>query len=404
VPIGRQFHLQREEMLDARRRLCGYRFAAIVDDSGKETPWAGRNFGRILAEDGLRRITERRLAVVPVIVQALDPDCVAEIATPNTILSVDAAQLAGDLAGFREAAERVRGTGVKIAIDGLPDFAFLSELSGVVDWLIFDLRSTPLLTLEKLPRDERIRDKCLGVRGVESWGERDALRAAGFGYFMGPFLTRDVKTDSGGEIDSGRLRITDILNKIRADVSLGEVAASLKLDPGLIVRMLMYANSPAAGLAQKVSTIEQAVMVLGRERLYRLLTTLLFSAEKGGEGDQAMLEKALARGRFMELMGEERLSKPQCDELFLAGLLTYLEALLKVPIQRILEKLVVADDVKCLLLRNEGPYSEYLMLALAIERSTPIARLADQVGASCEQANARQLAAVEWAIAAMEGR
>jgi EAL and modified HD-GYP domain-containing signal transduction protein len=400
----RPFRVQREELLDTRTRLCGYRFAAIVEDSGKETPWAGKNFGRILAEDGLRRITERRLAIVPVIVQALDPDCVAEIATPNTVLSVDAGELAaGGLAGFCGAAERVRSTGVKIAVDGLPNLGLLPELSGVVDWLVFDLRSAPLLTLEKLMRDERIRTKCLAVRGVESWGERDAFHAMGFGYFMGPFLAGDVKTDSDGEIDPRRLRITDLLNKLRADVGLGEIAASLKLDPGLIVRLLTYANSPAAGLAQKVSTVEQAVMVLGRERLYRLLTALLFSAGKDDEAGRSMLEKALARGRFMELMGEEQLSKPQCDELFLAGVLTYLEPLLGVPIRRILERLVVADDVERLLLRNEGPYSAYLMLALAIDRPTSIARLTDQVAASCEQVNARQLAAVEWAVAAMQG-
>jgi c-di-GMP-related signal transduction protein len=83
--------------------------------------------------------------------------------------------------------------------------------------------------------------------------------------------------------------------------------------------------------------------------------------------------------------------------------LTYLEPLLGVPIQRILERLVVADDVERLLLRNEGPYSAYLMLALAIDRPTSIARLTDQVAASCEQVNARQLAAVEWAVAAMQG-
>ncbi len=391
-------------MLDAKGRLCGYRFAAVVEESGAETPWAGPGFASTLEADGLRRITERRIAAVPVLASAFHIDALAEIASPNTVPVLDAAHLSpATLPAIREAAIAIRGAGMQIGIAFGNDHDAMPELAILADWLFFDLGSTPMRKLELLAKDEHLRGKSLCVRGVAHWGERDAMRACGYAYCMGPFLEQNVKTDPDGEIDPGRLRLMDILNKLRADAELTEVATSLKLDPGLIVRMLMYANSPAAGLTQKVTTIEQAILVLGRERLYRMLTMLLFSAASGGEADRALLEKALARARFMELAGEEMLAKPQCDELFLSGLLSYLEPLLKVPIHRILEKLAVAADVRCLLLRNEGPYAPYLMIALAMDRGGSIAQLAQRVGLSFEQASGRQLAATGWAVAAMQG-
>ena len=45
-------------MLDAKGRLCGYRFGAFVEESSKETPWAGADIGRSLAEAGVKRIAE----------------------------------------------------------------------------------------------------------------------------------------------------------------------------------------------------------------------------------------------------------------------------------------------------------------------------------------------------------
>jgi EAL and modified HD-GYP domain-containing signal transduction protein len=395
--------VQREEILDTRGRLCGYRFAAIVEETGKETPWAGADIGPMLVEAGVARIAERRLVIIPVAPSVFATDLPAEIATPNTVLVINSGQITADnVTQLCEAAVRVRAAGVKIGLDGLIGNEALGEFGRCVDWRFADLRTTPLLSAEKLARGLGAGGTSLGVRGVASWAERDALRACGFGYFLGPFLTTDVALQKDGSIDPGRLRLIDILNKLRADEDLHEVAMSLKLDPGLIVQLLAHANSPAAGLTQKIVTIEQAIMVMGREHLYRWLTALLFTAGKGSEGDRALLEKALARGRFMELVGEERLSKPQCDELFLAGLFTHLEALMKLPIQRIVEKMVLADDVKRLLLRNEGPYAAYLMLAIAIERGQPLAAFLQRIDVLSEDVNRRRGFAIEWAIEALQ--
>jgi len=50
--------------------------------------------------------------------------------------------------------------------------------------------------------------------------------------------------------------------------SLAEMA---KRDPGVAVRLLSMANAPAYGLVTPVTGLEQAVLVLGREALYRWL-------------------------------------------------------------------------------------------------------------------------------------
>ncbi len=395
--------VQRDEILDTHGRLCGYRFAAVLEESGREVPWGEKELGRTLGEAAVQRIAQRRVVVLPVLPSVLASEKLIEVANSNTVLVVDATKIApADWAQLRDSAERLTARGIKIGLEGLADNALLGDFDRLIEWRFVDLRTTPITSVENLARELSDRRLNLGVSGIESWAERDAMRSWGFGFFLGPFLTTDVVFQNDGAIDPKRLRLMDILNKLREEVDLHDVALSLKLDPGLIIQLLAHVNSPSAGLSQAVVTIEQAVMVFGRERLYRWLTVLLFASGKGRDGDQALLEKALCRGRFMELVGESRLSKPQCDELFLAGLLSHLEPLLKLPMHRIVEKLLLAENVKRLLLRSEGPYAIYLMLTLAAERGQSIAAFAERVDVVAEDLNKRQIAAVEWAIEAMK--
>ncbi len=396
--------VQRDEILGERGRLCGYRFAAIVNESGKMTPWNATDLGPLLADASLQRIAQCRVVVIPALPSVLAPEKLTEFVNPNIVFVTDSSRIAAaDMDAFRESMAQLRAAGIKTGLEGAADDEAMAALGGCVDWCIVDLQAGSLLSAEQFGRSRGASGAALGVRGVESWAERDALRECGYGHFLGPFLTAEVPADEGNAIDPGRLRVMDILNKLRTQVEMSEIAASLKLDPGLIVRLLGYVNSPGAGLVQKVTSIEQAIMVLGRDRLYRWCTALLFSSGKAGQADQALLEKALARGRFMEFAGEGLLAKPQCDELFLAGVLTFLEPLLGISMARIVDKLVLTEDVKRMLLRSEGPYGVYLMLALAIEKGRAIESLAERVGVAADDLNKRHTAAAAWAIEALQG-
>jgi len=87
----------------------------------------------------------------------------------------------------------------------------------------------------------------------------------------------------------------------------------------LSYRLLRYINSAAMGLRQTVTSIEHALVLIGRQNMYRWLTLLLFGSAQNSPYAAALQETALARGRFMELIGERAFAKAERDSLTESG-------------------------------------------------------------------------------------
>ena len=67
-------------------------------------------------------------------------------------------------------------------------------------------------------------------------------------------------------------------------VEMGKVAALIKSDPALTARLLQYVNSMAFGLREPVSSVQQAVQLLGLDRTRQITLT---SATAGYAGQRA---------------------------------------------------------------------------------------------------------------------
>jgi len=89
----------------------------------------------------------------------------------------------------------------------------------------------------------------------------------------------------------------------------------------LSYRLLRYINSAASGLRQTITSIEQGLVIMGRDQMYRWLTLLLFGSAQASPYAAALLENALVRGRLMELVGKERFPQGERDGLFGVGLM-----------------------------------------------------------------------------------
>jgi c-di-GMP phosphodiesterase len=244
------------------------------------------------------------------------------------------------------------------------------------------------------------------ARRIDSFEGYEFCHARGFDGFAGKFLTRRENWPPQPSLNPDRARLCDVLNRLRSGTELTDVAESLRLSPHISYRFLRYINSAGMGLTGHIASIEQGVLYLGREKLYRWLTLLLFAADDGQMTDHALLEQALMRARMMELMGiETHHDHLQCDELFIVGLFSLFDVLLGMPLPLALRPLQLPKQVAGALIDGEGPYASILRLALACERSDgeldapgdSIDALAAVAGVPVERVNACHLEAVAWA-------
>ncbi|GHU36232.1 diguanylate cyclase [Betaproteobacteria bacterium] len=221
----------------------------------------------------------------------------------------------------------------------------------------------------------------------------------GVDFFRGAFInSRDRKKVSESSVN--RLRVLQLLNKLRQDADTTHLEEELKQDPVLSYRLLTYANSPFLGMPNKIARLGQAMTIIGRNNLYRWLASMLFNVSDPGYYEWALTEQALARAALMERLGQNVAGVKQ-DALFLTGLFSLLDQLMEKPMEELVTQIQISEDIQLALLRREGVLAQFLALAEACERMDPeiIAQKAEALGFSSRAVSLAVFDALAWAQA-----
>jgi EAL and modified HD-GYP domain-containing signal transduction protein len=390
--------LRRDELLDDAGRLAGYRFVVHGEASADLQPTA---LAQLLQEAGVPAFAERRLALVHV----PDPDwahatALSALASPRWVWQVDVSRALGDPADLVGCLQRLRQAGQGVALSGLNDDLDHPALA-VATQVVLDFSRQQPAALERQLRDLQARWPQVGVivEQVPTWADRHWCMAMGAKWASGRYLATADQADAGRKINGSRLVLMEMLNLVRQEADASAIAAVAKRDPGVAVQLLQQANSAQFGLQTAITGLEQAIMLMGRQAVYRWLAVAVFRTGGGTARDATLLEMALSRARLLELVGLARASKQEADELFLVGLLTFVDVLLGMTMAEVLQRMALPQAVQDVLLRTEGPYAPQLMLALAVEKchQRRVAQLAESLGLAPDELNAQRTAALLWA-------
>lgn len=345
--------------------------------------------------------------------------CVGELALGGNLLDALPAKATlillrlGSGAASPEAmmqARQLRAKGFRFGLKGFVDRDAYLEWLPLVDVVALDIGSyTPdelVATLDLL--HERQPGLKVLARRIDSYEEYEYCIEKGFDSFSGKFLTYRESWPPQPPMNPDRVRLCNLLNDLRNGAELTDIAAGLKLSPELSYRFLRYINSAGMGTSSHIGSLEQGVLYLGREKLYRWFTLLLFSGGDSQPTDVALLEQALVRGRMMELMAGDELPRVQREELFVTGVFSVLDVLMRVPIEIAIRPLQLPPAVTQAILGEAGPYFRYLKLAKVCEEceggdamlasdEESVAILAEGLGLLVDQLNLLHLDAVAWA-------
>lgn len=382
----------RAEIIDKQQRLCGYRFNAALPEP---------ELLAALAAAQVQTFAQQRIALVPISLEAVAAGLHLPLAAPHTVflLARQAGLPEGQLAA---ALAPLRAAGCEVALSGVT--LEHTEWLAQADAVLLDLNALPLAEFQQLCKQLHLRypELKLVIDNVEHWDEQRMCLSWGGHYFMGGFLTTTDQPDPEGRIEQGRMTSIELLNLLRTDAELPALIEVAKRDPGMTFQVLQWANAPASGQTSKVTSLQQAFMVLGRNQLYRGLTVSMFRLGANRERDESLLEVALTRARFLETCST--LPQTQRDELFLVGLLSLFDVLLGVPMARLVGKMHLSDDIRDVLLGMDGVYSPYLTMVLLLQRDkiAPALEIAQQLGLDSGNLAVVAQAAFEWAQASLQ--
>jgi EAL and modified HD-GYP domain-containing signal transduction protein len=217
-----------------------------------------------------------------------------------------------------------------------------------------------------------------------------------FDYFQGYYFAHpEILTAK--VINPAHALVLDILNKVRNNADIAEIEKGFKRDVALSFKLLRYINSVGFGLSCEIQSIRHALSILGYQQLYRWLTLLIVTTNENAT-PPALMKTAITRGRLTELLGQDLVDRGERDNLFIVGIFSLLDAMLEMPMDQVLEKLTLPENIADALLRRDGIYGPFLALAEACE-SADIGRineLANALTIEPAKVNEAHLKALAW--------
>lgn len=297
------------------------------------------------------------------------------------------------------ACEEAHAAGYTIALDDFvydPSFDPLLALASIVK---VDVLGREDAEIEAVVRQLQGFDVRLLAERVETEAVHVRCKALGFQLFQGYFYAKPEMVTKE-DLEAGQLAILRVLNLLRdSDVTDAALDAAFRSDPALCYKLLRIVNSASMG-GRGVESIQHAVRLVGRTALHKWLAVILAGsfAAMGGTSSELALA-ALARARLCERMAETSTRKLAPNPLFMTGLFSMMDALMRAPMDRVLARVEVSSDVRSALLTRTGAQAPALMLAEAYEDGDwDLAQaLSEQVGVSADELAALYVESVGWA-------
>ena len=110
--------------------------------------------------------------------------------------------------------------------------------------------------------------------------------------------------------------------------------------------------------------------MVGRDMLHRWLAVILVaSLGRRGDVSHELALTSITRARMCELVTTSSAEHRNADSAFIVGLLSLLDVLLEVPMDKILARLELSDDIRGALLERHGPFGTPLRLVEAYEKA-----------------------------------
>lgn len=299
--------------------------------------------------------------------------------------------------------QELRARGFRLALDDyLGDEAQYADVLGLMDVIKVEVGAMSEARLADVTRALARWPARLLAEKVDTKEQAEHCRALGYELFQGYYFAKP-SVIARRRLSHTETAIMRLLGLVMADAGVTEIEKLLKQSPDLSLNLLRLVNSVSVGSRRQITSMHEAITVLGRSQLQRWLQLLMFAVSASPEATfpSPLLVLAATRGKLMETLG--RLNDERGaggDEAFLTGILSLVEVLLATPLAEILDDLPVPPSVRAALLDRAGHLGALLTLTEHVEQTDIPAIEADLLslpGLDPTKVNEAYVTAIEWA-------
>lgn len=288
--------------------------------------------------------------------------------------------------------------GYAIALDDLLWGSGHEQLLQVASYVKLDLRGTDEAQLRQVAqacrRFPQVRLVAEKVETVDDLALADGLGCELVqGYLLGRPQTMSVQALMPSRL--GRVELMAAL--LRPDVDIADVVTMVTRDPALAYRLLRASNAAPNGLARPVSSVHEAVLVMGIPQVRKWVSLMALSDQH--EADEGQVTMTLAHARMCQLVAQHL--GQRSDAGFTLGLLDRIADQLGTPKAELAARLPLAAGVSQALVDGVGELGRALRLTRAYQDGD--LSLISGAGTDPAQLARAFLAAAQWSMQAAGG-
>lgn len=264
----------------------------------------------------------------------------------------------------------LKSLGYTIALD---DFLLKNSNKGLlpyVDIIKVDFLKTSSKQRKSIEKIAKFYKAHLLAEKIETRETFEIAVKEGYKYFQGYFFSKPTIVTTT-DIPFQSFEYIKILNELNSEEpDIDKISKLIEYDLSLSYKILKIVNTTSYYTRVKITSIKQAIVILGLNELIRWLTIIsLKEQQPSSPAAEEIFSQSLIRGKFAEQIGLKLFGAKRKAECFLLGMFSLLDAILHQPMAKVLETLPLSDSVKRALLKEESELLVIINVLESIERA-----------------------------------
>ncbi|NTS77839.1 HDOD domain-containing protein [Catenovulum sp. SM1970] len=287
---------------------------------------------------------------------------------PKEQIVVEILETAKPTKSLLAAVESLKDEGYTFALDDYVHNPVWLHFFPFVDIIKVDYMESTEAQILEIKKYAKKYDIKLLAEKVETYEDFNSAYELGFDYFQGYFFSAPEVMQSKA-LAPTQMGLAELLyESSKAEMDLDSLIEVFQRDVTLSFKLLRYANSATFRRRSEISTIRQALVVLGQEELKRFLA-LLFTAQVNSSKPVELIRLSMCRANFCDELAKHHRKLPDPSMGFLTGMLSLMDAILDESMESVMEKLPLSKDIKSALVDGEGLLADYIALIKHYEKA-----------------------------------
>ncbi|MFF5995271.1 HDOD domain-containing protein [Lysinibacillus sp. KU-BSD001] len=304
-----------------------------------------------------------------------------------------------------ERIQNLKSKGFQIALDDFvldESVQIYDELFPYIDYIKVDFLLSSLL--ERMKIENKVKIKCPHIKllaeKVETHHQFEVAKHSGYTLFQGYFFEQP-QVIKATDIPHNTIQYFYIISLLRdEEPNINELAENIERDISVSFKLLQLINKSMKRSKSKIRSIKQAILMLGLSELRKWI--YLLAMREVGNKDRSDVFNELMRSSLFRAKVCEKVAKlnykQNFSEYFLIGLFSLIDALLRRPMNMILQQLPFPEEIVETISGGETEMSPYLQFSIALSKAdwVNVEKLGAKLELSKETIMQIQREADEW--------